>query len=103
MATAARLSYSATMDSDRLRRAEAEAEAVLLRDEVARLSEERLRLLRKTEQLARALHILREAGLDESMQELVEDALGCDGREPEPSEAPEPAEFDLFPDPKQPA
>jgi hypothetical protein len=99
---AAGLSYRAAMDSDRLRRAEAEAEAGLLRDEVARLAEERLRLLRKNEQLTRALHVLREAGLDEAMQELVEDALGCDGREPDLGE-PEPAEFDLLPDPNQPA
>jgi hypothetical protein len=90
------------MDSDRLRRAEAEAEAGLLRDEVARLAEERLRLLRKNEQLTRALHVLRDMGLDEPRQELVEDALGYDGREPDPRE-PELAEFDLLPDPEQPA
>lgn len=90
------------MDSDRLRRAEAEAEAGLLRDEVARLAEERLRLLRKNEQLISALHVLRATGLDEAMQELVEDALGYDGREPD-RRAPELAEFDLLPDPKQPA
>jgi hypothetical protein len=100
VATAAGLSYSAAMDSDRLRRAEAEAEAGLLRDEVARLAEERLRLLRKNEQLTRALHVLREGGLDQAMQELVEDALGYDGREPELGEQAQPAEFDLFPDPK---
>jgi hypothetical protein len=88
------------MDSDRLRRAEAEAEAGLLRDEVARLAAERLRLLRKNEQLTRALHVLREGGLDQAMHELVEDALGYDGREPDLDEKSEPAEFDLFPDPK---
>jgi hypothetical protein len=88
------------MDSDRLRRAEAEAEAGLLRDEVARLAEERLRLLRKNEQLTRALHVLREGGLDQAMQELVEDALDYDGREPELGERSEHAEFDLFPDQK---
>lgn len=102
MATGPGLGYSAAMDSDRLRRAEAEAEAGLLRDEVARLSEERLRLLRKNEQLTRALHVLREAGLDEAMQELVEDALGFDGREPALNES-DLTEFELLSDPNEPA
>lgn len=85
------------MDGDRLRRAEAEAEAVLLRQELTRLEDERERLARKNERLTSALHTLRDGGLDEAMQQLVEDALGFDGREPDLRTDFELSGFDLIP------
>lgn len=86
------------MDSDRLRRAEAEAEAAQLRIELERLEDERSRLTRKLERLTDVLYALREAGLDEAKQLLIEDALGFDGREPALPEGFELSGFDLLPD-----
>ena len=86
------------MDSDRLRRAEAEAQVAQLRDELSRLSDERLRLTRKNERLTYTLCVLRESGLEEVMQQFVEDALGFDGREPDLGPDFALSGFDLLPD-----
>jgi hypothetical protein len=85
------------MESDRLRRAEAEAEALQLREDVERLEEERLRLTRRNERLISALYTIRDNGLDEALQYVVEDALGFDGREPDLHEDLELSGFNLLP------
>jgi hypothetical protein len=71
------------MDEERIRRARAEAEVARLREEVEVLAAERRRLSLRNERLSAALYVLRDRERDEVVQELIEDALAYDGREPD--------------------
>ena len=83
------------MDDERLRRARAELEAAQLQRELEMLSAERLRLSRKNERLTAALCVLRDRERDAVVQDLIEDALGFDGRESEPPAYAEHPSFSL--------
>jgi hypothetical protein len=74
------------MDEERIRRARAEAEVARLAEEVEQLAAERRRLSLRNERLSAALYVLRDRERDEVVQELIEDALAYDGREPDLTE-----------------
>lgn len=57
-----------------------------LGEEVELLAAERRRLSLRNERLSAALYVLRDRERDEVVQELIEDALAYDGREPGPPE-----------------
>jgi hypothetical protein len=78
--------YISPMDEERIRRARAEAEVARLSEEVELLAAERRRLSLRNERLSAALYVLRDRERDEVVQELIEDALAYDGREPDFSE-----------------
>lgn len=69
------------MDEERLRRARAEAHLAEARDELSRLKDERARLSAKNERLVAVLYVLRDREADDVVRDLIEDALGFDGRE----------------------
>jgi hypothetical protein len=70
------------MVDDRLRLARALSETAELREELVRLSEERLRLARRNERLTGLLHELRaDPSSSEQVQVRIDDALDYDGRE----------------------
>jgi hypothetical protein len=76
--------YIAAMDDERLRRARAEAEVARLDEEVELLAAERRRLSLRNERLSAVLYVLRDRERDAVVQDLIEDALAFDGREPDP-------------------
>lgn len=78
----ARYDKPSRMDDQRVLRARAEAEAEELRDELARMAEERLRIARRNERLTGVLLELRAAPeASEGMQQQIDDALDYDGRD----------------------
>jgi hypothetical protein len=68
------------MDEERVRRARAEAQLASREDELDRLEAERARLSAKNERLMAVLYVLRDREADDVVRDLIEDALGFDGR-----------------------
>jgi predicted nuclease with TOPRIM domain len=82
------------MDEERVRRARAEAQLANLQDDLERLEAERERLLAKNERLMSVLYVLRDRETDDVVRDLIEDALGFDGRSREIELEGEPS-FDM--------